>query len=300
MKSKKAISSPAKAKIIHWSFRFFAWLPLEWNRKLGKLIGYVIWLSKGRSVKTSQTNIRACFPELSEQQVTQRCKESCIHSGMLMTEFAWIWLRPKAELMPYIHSVSGGDLVETAVKKGKGVIITGGHFGSWEIFMHWCTHYFSAAAIYRIPKIVEMDSIIRRAREKTGGKMIEADHRSVRQMLQVLKAGEVLIILSDQRPANNSGVFAPFFHRPAYTMTLLQRLIEKTQAELLFFACNRTTKGFAVEIKKPEFNYLTHDSLEFATALNAGLMAQINTAPEQYQWSYKRFKPQPEGYDRLY
>jgi KDO2-lipid IV(A) lauroyltransferase len=63
-------------------------------------------------------------------------------------------------------------------------------------------------------------------------------------MLRALRAGETVGLLPDQVPPDGMGVWAPFFGRPAYTMTLAARLVQQTGAPALLW-CERLPGGGA-------------------------------------------------------
>ena len=50
-------------------------------------------------------------------------------------------------------------------------------------------------------------------------------------------------VLPDQVPPLGQGVWAPFFGRPAYTMTLLPRLAQQTGARVFLGVCERLPRG---------------------------------------------------------
>ena len=51
-------------------------------------------------------------------------------------------------------------------------------------------------------------------------------------MIRALRRGEAVGLLPDQVPPEGMGVWAPFFGRPAYTMTLAARLVQQTGAPI--------------------------------------------------------------------
>lgn len=55
-------------------------------------------------------------------------------------------------------------------------------------------------------------------------KMAPANRTGVRSLVRTLLKGQTVGILPDQVPVLGEGVWAPFFGRPAYTVTLVQRL----------------------------------------------------------------------------
>jgi KDO2-lipid IV(A) lauroyltransferase len=59
---------------------------------------------------------------------------------------------------------------------------------------------------------------------------VPATLAGVRQMIRALRRGECVGLLPDQVPPDGMGVWAPFFGRRAYTMTLAARLVQQTGA----------------------------------------------------------------------
>ena len=74
-------------------------------------------------------------------------------------------------------------------------------------------------------------------------------------------------------------------------------MVQKTGAEMLFGYCirNADQSGFNVMVEKPEFEIHDRTVEDFNAAMNLQMEGIINRWPNQYQWTYKRFKRQPEG-----
>jgi KDO2-lipid IV(A) lauroyltransferase len=110
--------------------------------------------------------------------------------------------------------------------------------------------------------------------------------------LRALKAGEAVGILPDQTPGRGEGEWAEFFGRPAYTMTLVQRLAEATGAPIVLVWGERLPRGAGyrghAEAMPPR---LPGESA--ARHLNRALEGLIRRCPEQYLWSYNRYKRPP-------
>jgi KDO2-lipid IV(A) lauroyltransferase len=92
-------------------------------------------------------------------------------------------------------------------------------------------------------------------------------------------------------PPDGEGVLAPFFGRPAYTMTLVQRLQKLTGATIFVLAAKRNGigKGYTLEYKEL-LEPLPDDIEAAAGAVNAEMEAMIRKMPEQYLWGYNRYK----------
>ncbi len=298
--TKKQVKKPVKHFLITLFIQIVSRFSFAMTRRCGKALGYLLWIMGGRSKKISAKNIELCFPEKPLLDRNDLLKQSYLHSGMLVFESAWIWKASNDAVLSKIIKVNGYQLIEGALAKGNGLILTGPHLGNWEALLTWGGINLPSSVVYRMPKIEEMDDLLREARLKSGVELILGERQGVRAMLKKLKQGEVFMVLSDQNPAKGSGVFANFFHRPAYTMVLIQRLIEKTNAELLSFFAKRVEGGFEIFIEKPAFNSNEPDPTLFANGLNETLADQIKQAPEQFEWSYRRFRPQPDHEPSVY
>ena len=146
--------------------------------------------------------------------------------------------------------------------------------------------------------MTQLESIIKHGRERFGAKLVPADNVGVRAMLKALKNKEFVVILPDQEPNTGTGVFAPFFGLQAYSMTLVSRLAKKTQSTVVIAFAKRLSSGEGYEIiftDLPEMkDKLNAKELEESVVyLNQEVEKTIRSVPEQYQWSYKRFRNQP-------
>jgi KDO2-lipid IV(A) lauroyltransferase len=93
-------------------------------------------------------------------------------------------------------------------------------------------------------------------------------------------------LLPDQAPGAGEGVWTEFFGRPAYTMTLAVRLQRATGAAVIMVYAERLTGGQGYHL---HFEELPTARLDEA-ALNRAIEAQVRRCPEQYLWSYNRYK----------
>jgi KDO2-lipid IV(A) lauroyltransferase len=111
-------------------------------------------------------------------------------------------------------------------------------------------------------------------------------------MIRALRRGEFVGLLPDQVPPEGLGVWVPFFGKPAYTMTLAGRLAQQTGCVVLSLRGERLGggQGFVVHVQPgPEIG--PADTPESAaTTVNAAMEMLIRQAPDQYLWSYNRYK----------
>jgi KDO2-lipid IV(A) lauroyltransferase len=129
--------------------------------------------------------------------------------------------------------------------------------------------------------------------------LLPAQPSGLRRVYHALQAGGLAALLPDQVPAARSGRYAPFFGRPALTMTLAHRLLRSTGAVPMLASARRRDGAFELSFSRvPEAGQ--PDQPRALTAMNAAIEALVRTAPAQYQWEYRRFRRPPPGSPQPY
>lgn len=297
-KGKAVSSSPTKVFLIRSMIRLLSVMPKFFGRGVGSLFATISRWNKSRAYTTSKTNISLCLPQLSAEQQEEIIQQSLAHTGRLFSEAAKIWCRSDAE--NWINNIYGEEQVKATLSQGKGVLITGAHIGNWEVALYYLGSRYRFHCMYRPPRQLEMDEVICKGRCKNSTTMVAGNSRGVMHLIESLKAGEVAAILSDQEPGHRAGVFVPFFGKPALTMTLVQKVQQKSGAEVYQIAAIRNQKGtFDIHLEPLDVNP-EMDELIYAEKVNQHLENIIRRFPEQYQWSYKRFKTTEDGSKNIY
>lgn len=290
-----------KARIIVFLLHIFSKFPIWMSHSIATGVGYLIYLNGGRSVKTTRTNLRICFPHLSEQEREELVKASIIELAKVVSEMGASWLWQPDKLLGKLKEVEGKELVEEALKKS-GAIIIAPHLGNWEILGVYLGWHYQATCMYRPPKYPLLDALIFNARERSKMQMAPTDRKGVVALLKALKKRGCVGILPDQVPDISSGEFAPFFGQPALTMTLLSNLLQKSGAVAICGYVERLPKGsgFKLIFKAADEGIYSANIAESVAALNRSIESCVTNIPAQYQWEYKRFKRQPNGEPSVY
>jgi len=297
-KGKAVTSSPAKVFLIRVFIRLCSIMPKQAGRWLGKQFAAVSTRRKNRAYSTSVTNVAVCLPELDQEQQQKIVYESLVNTGQLFAEAAKIWCQSNPEW--WIDNIYGEKAVKETLNQGKGVLITGAHIGNWEAALYYLGSRYNFHCMYRPPRHLEMDKVICKGRCKNSTTMVKGNSKGVMHLIDVLQQGSVAAILSDQEPGRRAGIFVPFFGKPALTMTLIQKVQQKSNAEVYQIAAIRNATGrFDIHLE-PLHMDPSLDELAYATEVNQHLEAMIRRFPEQYQWSYKRFKTTVDGSKNIY
>jgi len=270
-------------------FRWSAYLPLSVLHMVGALLGWVAYLA-------SPTYRRRFRENVAQAGIAPRqARRAIAEAGKLVTELPWLWLRPRAQKLPKI-TWQGVELLEAALAQGKGLVFMTPHVGSFEVVPQAHAARFSAqygdmTILYKPSKFAWLDGLLKQARSAPGLEAAPTTTAGVRMILKSLKQGRVVGMLPDQVPGEGQGVWAPFFGRPAYTMTLALRLARQTGAPILVALGDRLPwgRGYVIHVHSLQLPLDQGDEVA-AAALNQAMEALIRQRPGMYLWSYARYK----------
>lgn len=269
-------------------FHFLARVPLPLLQGIGRLAGRAIYAWPGRYRKRLQANARqAGYPD------ARFMRRAAAETGAMIMETPRVWLRTRRCLA---QTCSADDsVVREALAEGRGVLYLTPHLGCFEITARYLLQYGPITVMYRPPREAMLEPVMEQARNMSGLKAVPANMKGVREFVRTLRRGEAVGMLPDQVPSGGEGVWAPFFGRHAYTMTLAGRLALQTGVAVILTAGERLPRGQGWRIhylRLPE--PLPTSPAELAASINTAMETLIRRFPEQYLWSYSRYKT-PEG-----
>jgi KDO2-lipid IV(A) lauroyltransferase len=226
-------------------------------------------------------------------------RAAIVEAGRMVMELPFIWLRPTGQPLAAFTRVEGAELIDEAHAGGRGLLLLTPHLGCFEICAQayaerFAPQYGPVTVLYRPAKQPWLREVMEASRAREGLATAPASLAGVRQMIRALRRGETVGLLPDQVPPQGQGEWAPFFGRPAYTMTLAARLAQQTGAAVLLIWGERLAggRGYVVRIERmPE--PLPADAAaqaESAAIVNRAMEHLIRQCPQQYLWGYHRYK----------
>ena len=290
---KESKDLPVQAWFVRNLIRTTAGLSWRGTQRLGNALGWLAWRSPNRFRFDSLRNLEVCLPELEPRERDRLARVSLVETCRSIAESGIMWNWPVDKLHPLERDTNNADLLESGMKAGKGVLVLAPHLGNWEFLIHWVMRRHPITALYRPPRVAQMDTLIRSARGRGGATLVPATRSGIREVLRTLSAGGLVGILPDQQPLQGHGVYAPFFHLPALTLTLVGALLRRTSALPLFGWAQRNADGYDVHFREAADGLDDPDDVVAATRLNLGIEACVRHCPEQYTWSYRRFRTRP-------
>lgn len=269
-------------------------LPLGLVHWVGGVLGWLVYaLSPAYRRRLRDNAARAgVAPALRRQAVAQ--------TGRMAAEVPWLWFRASSRPLAPLLTWDGDALIERALARGRGLLLYTPHMGSFEMAARAYGERFGArqpiTVLYRPARQRWLARLQTTSREHPGMKAAPATLAGVRQLIRALRNGESVGLLPDQVPPAGQGVWVPFFGAPAYTMTLAARLVQQTEAQVLFVWCERRPRGagfdFHVRAMHEAMPPLGDDPTGAlgAGAVNREIEALIRECPPQYLWGYNRHK----------
>ncbi|WP_432723554.1 lysophospholipid acyltransferase family protein [Jeongeupia wiesaeckerbachi] len=279
--------------------RPFAWLPLWFFHGVGIVAGWLAWAADSTYRQRLATNLRQSGLAKNDADYTRLLRSSIEQHGKAGAEMLVHWLRPAEQVAQLVVERRGWEHVEAALVSPKPILFVSPHLGAIEACgVHLAMRIpRQLAALYRPPKIKALEPLMLASRDRENGLAAPANAKGVRLLLKTLKGGQTAYMLPDQAPGAGDGVWAPFFGQPAYTMTLLPKLARQFDATVLMCFAERLSWGRGYRLHVEPLPPLTGEPVADATTVNAAIEALITRAPDQYLWSYNRYK-RPAGAPR--
>ena len=274
-------------------------LPAWLQRGLATGMGRIAWYVARRERRTTLINLRLTHPDWSEQArrvLGRRHFESLAYSSF---ETGLVWFGD-GHLLEKITRLEGTEHLDAAYARGKGVLLLGGHFTTNEIAAAVLPRSGHPVSImYKAPKNELMHALALGRRSGRGGQMIPADR--LVDMVGALKKGAIVLYAPDQRYDQRDSVTVPLFGVPALSNPGASVVARYTGCAVLPFFPLRLPDGtgYVMTIGAPLEGFPSADPAADVRRFFGLLEAAVERAPEQYLWSYKRYRPaegQPDPY----
>lgn len=263
-------------------------LPLRLLHAIGGPLGLLVARLPGRYGRRLKENFRHAYPQATPAMLAEAAR----NTGRMIIEMPYFWSR-KAVTVP---AYNFDDIWAAACRlrpPGVGVIILTPHLGCFEILPQIHARHAPVTSLFKPPHQPWLRDFVERMRTRHNMHMAPATPRGVRMLVKALKRGESIGILPDQVPSGGEGTWAPFYGKPAYSMTLVHRLQQLTKAPVVMIFAERLPRGAGYRGHMRvlcEGGLLPADPSEASAVINASIEDLIAVDPTQYLWGYNRYK----------
>jgi Kdo2-lipid IVA lauroyltransferase/acyltransferase len=264
-------------------FRFFSLFPLPVLHAIGSVMGWLVYL-------LSSSHRRHMRANMAQAGYSQHLSAAIAEAGKSMFELPFIWCADPARVSRHA-TVENWALVQTELDAGRGIVFLTPHLGCFEIVAQEIALRTELMVMYRPPKQDALKPLIEGARARKNLLLAPANMSGVRMLAKFLKRGQPIGLLPDQVPQEGEGVWATFFGRDAYSMTLPAKLAQLGNATVIVTYAERLPggKGYVIHFV-PFTESLDGDTASQAQAINTAMEHLVARNPTQYYWSYNRYK----------
>jgi len=274
----------------------FAWVPWTWQRRLSQALGTLGWLIAKRDRHTTAVNLRLCLPELATMERSRLARAHFVSLVQSLFETAALWFRPRSRLAQS-PVLAGREHLDAALQRGKGVLLVTAHF---------TTNEMAAAALGRAgldadlmykrssSPLIQAFALRRRLRQASPATRLVPSEGLV-EVLRSLKRNRIVLYAPDQVYAGPGHLRVPFFGVPALCNPGITTIARATGCAVLLYFPERLpgTQGFVGTVLPPQPYFPSTDAAADVLRYHRAIEEQVRRAPEQYLWSYKRFRPLP-------
>lgn len=270
-------------------------LSTNFGALLGALAHGVLPLRRG----VVRSNLAIAFGATHTRDERRRIERAAYRNlGMLGAEWLGLWQRNPAWIEKRIQEVEGQEHVDALEKTSTRFVVITGHFGNWEMLgaFYGLRRNLSVVAKPLHNRLLNEELLA--TRRRYGMEILSTDSPGIAaEITQAVRNGRIVCFLGDQ-DARRSGIFSPFFGRPASTfsgpaMFAIRLGIPILPSFLLRLGPGRHRVIIRPPIEPPRGLPLREAIARMTHEHVRALEDMIRQVPSQYFWFHRRWKTQP-------
>ncbi len=278
-----------------------SWMPGRALWVMGRALGTIAAWFPTSNRHFAERNIELCFPGLSPEERRKLVQLHFRLSGFAMLSLSVAWFAPRWRVMKFI-AVRDDHILENARASGRNVILLAPHFIGLDMggSRLAADRRWQFVSMYRKSRDPLLEYLF--ARRSRFGPILVERTASPKPIIRAIREGRIFYYLPDQDMGERASVFAPFFGIPAATVTALSRMASTT-GSVVIPCITRVLpggRGYEMRFHPPLEGFPTDNPVSDATRMNREIEAWVREMPEQYMWTYRRFKTRPNNEKSLY
>ena len=267
---------------------------------LARVAACVLWTAVPKRRHIIETNLRACFPEMSETERRALARRVYVRLARAAIDHGTLWEADQEEIRRFVTFEGLEDLLEEA--KTGSLIVVAPHFAGLDAAGIALNTYVRGVSLYQKQSNPAWDEAVLAGRKRFSDPILIAKSNAsdLRPVLRAMKEGLPFYYLPDMDHGIKNSIFVPFFGVQAATLPMVSRRARVTRAKVVWCIATMTEKGYHVILSKPWENFPTADYEADTQRVNQELEEWIRAYPDQYLWVHRRFKTRPEGEPSIY
>ena len=270
-------------------------------QNIGILIGFIISKFDTKISRVAKKNIDLCFPRFNKKEKEKLLYKVISNMSITGLEMFFIFSRNTNRSLKYIKHIYGEEKLKNLSSENRGLMVLGPHIGCYELGAMYFAQNYDTSMLYTPAKIDLLNNILLASRSRLCSDMASADLNGIKLIIDKISKRNVVAMLTDQVPVNAGGCYMDFFGIPTKTMTLPDKLYKKFRPAIIisYLIRNKIGYGYSLYIENLEPLIKKHNAMmnPVAYCFTKRYESIIKKFPEQYQWTYKRFKYNPNNID---
>jgi KDO2-lipid IV(A) lauroyltransferase len=273
------------------------WTPAA-RARLGRWIGNLLWTLAAPRRRITLTNLRLCFPSLSEAEREALGRRTFHNIARALVDHGVLAKVSREDFDRYVRIEGAQHLTDTA---NRPLILIAPHFVGLDAGGLAVNTLVRGVSIFARSRNPEWDRWLLDIRNRFNAPLlIQREGFDLRAAVRALKEGLPFYYLPDQDPGDRNGVFVPFFGIDAATLPMVPRLAKMAGAKVVMCVTEMTPEGYVFHIDAPLADYPSGNVEADTARMNAEIERWARRLPDQYLWTHKRFKTRPKGQPGVY
>ena len=292
-----------REKIEYYLVKFFLWLakitPKSFVYMMMKSITLLVYYFDKRRRNLTVTNLSMAFPEKTSEEIKELSKQVYIELSKTISEILFMFVG-KFDIDNAVKNADEAKkkLQDIAQNSTNGVIVITAHFSNWELAAHFLArHGLPMLAVGREGNNTLIDQHITVPFRNKYGNRATSKGKAMLAMAKVLKKGDTVGLLIDQKTAYQNSVTVNFFDKPATTTTSVAMLKLKFNPLVVPIFIARQSDGMYEMIIDEPIEYMADEiddnekKIEAMTLkYNQAIEEVIRQYPAQWFWMHNRWR----------
>ena len=303
-KKKKKKPHPIRDWLLYAAVRvlmvFLYLVNVRTSLRFACFLGDLLWKYYKRGRQRALDNLRASFPEKSEEWIEQTGRRSfraACHADHRRAGHAPA--RPRSTIGGSTARFTKAEYPKWMMKEGKGLIMVTAHYGNFELIGYMAGLFgFDVYSVARPLDNKYLNRFLYGLRQRHGLKLI--DKKGAAELMpQIIEQGSTLGFIADQ-DAGRKGVFVDFFGRKASTYKSIGLLAITYNLPIVVGCTRRVGNEFFFEYVLSRIIFPNEwadkeDPLTWVSAAYTKAIEDfVREDPTQYWWVHRRWKTRPK------
>jgi KDO2-lipid IV(A) lauroyltransferase len=273
---------------------------VETNLRFACVLGRLLWRYYHRGRQRALDNLRASFPEKSEEWIWQTGRRSFEQIVMLTIDVLFTPRLVKKYNWREYSRYKNAEHAKWLMQERKGLLMVTGHYSNFEITGYLMGLFgFDLYSIARPLDNKYLNRFLYGVRERRGQKII--DKKGAAELMpQIVACGSTLGFIADQ-DAGKKGIFVDFFGRKASTYKSIGLVALTYHLPIVVGYSRRVGNRFFFEMGVTRIIFPHEwadrdDPLKWITSeYTKAIEVFVREDPTQYWWLHRRWKTRPKN-----